>query len=1133
MKQLYWCLLPYSTKAQNITINIDANVLSVGQLLDQIEHQSDYLVVFRNKEVDTNRSVAFHKRSGKIETYLDEAFKGTDITYSIDNKYILLYKKNEKKESAPIMQQAGKRITGTITDKNGEPIIGANIVEKGTTNGTVSDLNGKFSLAIQKKTTLIVSFIGYQQREIEANGTEPLKVILSEDTETLEEVVVVGYGTQKKKDLTGSITSISKEQLGTNNSLSFNQVLQGKVAGVQISQTNGAPGGYSNILVRGINSISGSNSPLYVIDGFPIGTQGGGDLSSFAQNSFSASSMSTSVADKIDPLSTINPADIESIDILKDASATAIYGSRGANGVIIITTKKGKIGKTTINADVSFGVQEVANKLDLMNPKQYAEFVAEGRDNVWIYSGGKATDPNSVRTSNAYVLDAYRHPESLSTKGTDWQDEIFRLAPVQNYQLSATGGTEGIKYMVSAGYYNQQGIVIGSDYKRFSVRSNIEAKLTNRLKFGSILSGSYGYGDFARTEGHLGLRGMIQCALALNPLLAVYNDDGSLTTGLGDPYNAPVENPLLIDREFSDKRDMKDFMTNNYLDLEIIKGLNLRSSIGATANLNQTKLWKSSKIGYYVSTTSPATAAAIDAKGFNWLNENTLTFKRLFNGIHDVNAVFGFTVQKDTYNFLSAGATDFPTDYVTYLEAGTINSGSHYKSEWSMASLLGRVNYIYDGKYMLTATIRRDGSSRFAKGHKWGTFPSASLGYNISEEKFMKNIKPISNLKLRLSYGESGNNAIGNYNHISLLNVENYVDNNKKVAGLAPSSTMANNELTWEKSKQTNIGLDFGLFNNRISLTADWYYNLKTNLLMSVSLPGASEFTQSVKNVGEVENKGLEISLNTVNIEMNNFRWNSSFNISTNQNKVKKMYSEGAKLISGNHITEVGESIASFYLMHVVGIFQNEEEIKNNPVQNPKVQPGDLKFEDVNHDGKITTADKTVVGSPFPDYTWGFNNEFKYKNLSLSIFLNGSHGNDVYFQAGETILNSAGVQNQLAMVDKRWKSESDPGDGIIPRAIRSDYALGMSASSRYLFDGSYVRIKDITLSYDIPSSLLKKIGIKGMNTYFNVSNVYTFTDYPGYDPEASNSGSNILNAGVDNGTYPTPRTYTIGLKFLF
>lgn len=1035
---------------------------------------------------------------------------------------------------ADILQQ--KTIKGKVIGTDGYSVIGVNVYEKGTTNGVITDIDGNFILNVGSENSVITfSFIGYLTQEIVVGSNTVLNVVLEEDVKKLDEVVVVGYGTQRKKDLTGSIASVSGDDLGNIPVLSFDQALQGKVAGVQISQTTGAPGGNVNILVRGISSITGGNSPLYVIDGFPIGSGGGGsDLSSFGSNSYTSAAMANNTANKINPLSSINPDDIESIEILKDASATAIYGSRGANGVVIITTKRGKQGKVSINVNASYGIQQVAKTLELMNPREFAEFVAEGRDNAWIYSGGKASDPNSVRSSSTWVKDEFRDPSKLPLKGTDWQDVIFRSAPVQNYQLSASGGTENIKYLLSGGYFSQDGIVIGSDYERFNIRSNIDIQLTSRIKVGSTISASYGYGNFARTEGHLQHRGIIQAALASSPTISVYDENGEPYSELADPMGVPVENPINIDRHFSDKRNQINVLTNNFLEINILEGLNVKTSIGANYSFNQTKLWKSSKIATGQSTSSPATAAVHDKKGLNWLNENTINYRRLFNNKHDVSILAGLTVQKDNFNLLTAGATDFPTDYVTYLSGGTVNAGTNYDSEWSLVSLLARANYIYEGKYMLTATVRRDGSSRFGTENKWGTFPSVSIGYRISEEDFMKDIKAISNLKLRLSYGESGNNLIGNYAHIGLLSPSNYVDNNGLVPGLVTTS-MSNEALTWEKSQQFNLGLDFGMFNERISFVLDLYRDYKKDLLLAVQLPAASGFNSSIQNIGEVENKGIELGLNTENIITKNFQWSSNLNFSANRNEVKKLATEGARITNSSvQVTQVGEPIASFYLMKVVGVFQNEADVKSgHPLQHPNTQPGDLKFKDVDENGVITANDKEIVGSPWPDFTWGFSNHFNYKDFSLSVYLTGSEGGKVYMNLGETLINSAGVQNQLKMVNKRWKSESDPGDGLVPRAIRNNYALGMQQSSRCLFDASYIRIKDITLSYNFPKKIANKLFMKSLNAYFNVSNVHTFTDYPGYDPEASSSGDAVTKAGIDEGVYPLARTYSLGLKIAF
>ncbi|MDR0574872.1 MAG: TonB-dependent receptor [Tannerella sp.] len=1036
--------------------------------------------------------------------------------------------------------QQERIVSGNVTDHTGTTLPGVNVSVKGTTNGTITDSQGFYFIKVLgSSATLVFSYVGFVTREIEAGNRTVINVALVEDVRTIGEIVVVGYGSQRKKDLTGAIASVSGENLGKTPSLSFDQSLQGKVAGVLISQTNGAPGGNVNVLVRGISSITGGNSPLYVIDGFPVGTGGGGsDLSGFSTGSYTSSAMAGNTTQKINPLSDINPNDIESIEILKDASATAIYGSRGSNGVVIITTKKGSSGKTNMEVNVSYGMQQVAKKIKLMNPREFAAFVAEGRDNAWIYASGfkgSASDPNEIRTvSSTWVRPSFRDPSQFPLEGIDWQDVIFRLAPVQNYRLSATGGTEKMKYLISGGYFNQEGIVIGSDYQRFNMRSNLDVQLTDRIKLGSIISASYGYGDFARTEGHLQFRSIIQCALASSPTLAIYDENGNPQNELTDPLGVPVENPLNIDRYFSDKRDQANLLTNNYLEINILNGLVFKTSVGVNYSAGQTKLWKSSNIAQGQSTTSPATAGVHSRKSLNWLNENTLNYQNTFNERHYLNVLAGLTAQKDNFNLLSVGATDFPTDYVTYVSAGTVNAGTNYDSGWSLVSLLARVNYVYDDRYLLTATVRRDGSSRFGKQNKWGTFPSISFGYRLSEEDFMKEQHIVSNLKIRASYGEAGNNLIGNYAHIGLLSSSNYVTGSAKAPGLVISS-MSNDALTWEKSKQINVGLDFGLFEERIRLTADIYRDYKDNLLLAVNLPAASGFSSSVQNIGAIENKGMEMVLNTINTDSKDFRWDTNITFSLNRNEVKKLATEGARITNSSvQVTEVGYPIGSFYLMKVLGVFKDEADVKSgHPLQHPQTQPGDLKFKDVDNNGTITVNDKEIVGDPWPDYTWGLGNIFAYRNLSLNIFITGSHGGDVYMNVGETLLNSAGVQNQLDLVNRRWKSPSDPGDGLVPRAIRNNYALGMQPSSRLLFDGSFVRIKEVTLSCDFPKSITKHVFRKGLNAYFNISNLYTFTGYPGYDPEASSTGDAVTKSGFDEGVYPLARTFTLGLKMAF
>ncbi|GAB3263053.1 TonB-dependent receptor [Larkinella harenae] len=1031
-------------------------------------------------------------------------------------------------------------ISGKVTaEEDAEALVGATVTEKGTTNGTTTDPEGNYKLTVSPNATLVVSFIGYAPQEVTISNRSAINVALKTDQQQLQDVVVVGYGTQRKKDLTGSIVNLSSQDLvPVPSATSVDQMMQGKVAGVQITQTSGAPGGNVNVVIRGISSITGGNSPLYVVDGYAIGTGGGGsDLSSFASSSYSASGItSSSGTQRINPLSTINPADIESIQVLKDASATAIYGSRGANGVVIITTKRGKQGKPTISFEHSTGIQQLAKKLDLMTPQQYAEYVAEGRDNAWVFGGGKATDPNNVRSTATQVKPGFRNPEQFANSGygTDWQDVIFQTGLVQNYQLSASGTSRDVGYYVSGGFYDQKGIIIGSDFTKFTLRTNIDAQLSPRLKLGASFSGAHSYGNFARAEGHLQHRGLISAALASDPTIPIYDANGNFYSEFSDPTGIPVEHPLIIAAEFSDKRNNTNVFTNNYLQYEIANGLIFKTSIGVNYSNNITRLWKSSKVGLATSRNGAATAGVTETKSLNWLNENTLNYRHRYGDKHELDALIGYTVQKNTDEILQAGASDFPTDYVPYLAAGAVTSGTNYKSEWSMLSWLARVNYTLAGKYLFTATIRQDGSSRFGRQNRWGTFPSFSAAYRLSDEEFMKPVSFVSDLKIRASYGISGNNLIPNYASLGVLGISRHVSGGNVISGVVPSS-LANDVLTWEQSVQTNLGLDLALFNNRLSFVFDAYRTYKKNLLLNVILPAASGFGSSLQNIGEVENKGLELTINSENIRKGGFQWTTDFNISWNRNKVLALNSETARIQTSDYqVAEVGYPISSFRLLNILGVFQTQEEVNASPKQHPRVQPGDYRFEDADGNGAINQSDRTIVGTPWPDFTWGLGNRFSYKGLSLNISLNGSQGNEIYFQGGEVSLNGAGVQNQLRIMADRWRSETSPGSGEFSRAIRNDYAFGFTAgTTKYLFDGSFVRIRNVNLAYAFPQPLVTKLKMQAISVYLDATNLYTFTKYPGYDPEGSTTGDNIARSGIDFFAYPNPRTFTIGLRATF
>jgi TonB-dependent starch-binding outer membrane protein SusC len=1027
-------------------------------------------------------------------------------------------------------------LKGKVYDAGNETTLpGVSVMLRNTQTGTTTDVNGDFELPVPVSgAALVFSYVGYESQTVELSGQKTIEIRLKGSQNALDEVVVVGYGSQRKKDLTGSIVRITSDKFLQPSTGSFDQMLQGKVPGVQISQTTGAPGGNVNILIRGVSSITGGTQPLYVIDGFAIGSGGGGsDMRSYGGSSFSSAGMAGNTANRVNPLSSINPSDIESIEVLKDASATAIYGSRGANGVVIITTKRGSGSKSQISVDASYGFQEVANKLKLLNARQYAEYFVDARDNARAYEGGSVNDPNEVRSAATRVRPEFRNPASLTTD-TDWQDVLFRVAPVRNVQLSSTGGNDKTKFFISGGYFSQEGIIINSDYNRFNLRVNVDAQVTKRVKIGTSTSGSYGFGRFANTESHYGQGGLLTNVLSASPTIPVYDQNGNyyfnqadVTDGLGF-----LANVLAVSDGTQDRRKTMNIFTNNFLEVALTDDLVFKSSIGVNFGANTIRLWRSSAVPNFTSLNYPATAGVTKTESLDWLNENTLTYAKVFQGKHFVNAVGGFTAQKNSVERLSAGASDFPTEYVEYLSAGIVNAGTHFNSEWSLLSMMARVNYSFASKYLFTATVRRDGSSRFGGNNKWGVFPSVSVGYNISEENFMKNIKFISNLKLRASYGISGNNQIGNYTHIGLLSGTRYVENNALKPGLVPSS-LSNDDLTWEKSRQTNLGLDLGLFADRIALTFDVYRDLKTDLLLAVQLPAASGFSSSTQNIGDIRNKGMEIGLRTINLRFKRFEWNSNITLSANRNKVLRLATEGGRIAnSAYQITQVGSPVSSFYLLNTLGVFMTSKELDGAALQHPKTQAGDLKFEDVNHDGVINQNDRKIMGSPWPDFTWGFDNNFTWRNLNLNVAVVGSQGAYTFLET--TLLGSGGVQNALQIEDQRWRSEANPGNGIIPRAVRNGYATSSGGTvSRYLFDNSFARIRNVNLSYDLPKKAASRLHLSNLNVYLNAANLFTFTKYPGYDPESSVAGDNIVNAGIDYLNYPLPRTYTLGIKFSF
>ncbi len=1016
------------------------------------------------------------------------------------------------------VQAQSQVITGKVSDELGNDLPGVNILVKGTNIGSTTDANGSFTLEVKDPSgTLIASFIGYLTQEVPLSNRTRVSITLQPDVQQLSEVVVVGYGTQEKKDLTGSVSSVNAQDIQKVQVSGVDQALQGQIAGVQISTTSGAPGGNVNVLIRGVSSITGGVQPLFVIDGFPVNSVGIGN-----------------------PMNTINPNDIESIDVLKDASATAIYGSRGSNGVIIITTKRGKSGKPTIQFNAYEGVQDVAKKIEMMNAQEFSSFVIDARNAGYLDNNpnGDINHDNAARPGGNYDIPVNLTNADLKT--TDWQDAIFRTAPIRNYQLGASGGTDALRYNLSAGYFDQEGVIINSGLERYNVSLNLDGELSKKLDFGVSILPSYTALKEIPSTGHYGALGIISAAVGIDPSFPIYNDDGTYASTL-PPVEAAtgVPNPVKIANELKTQSSQFRFLSNAYLEYEIIEDLKLRTSFGVDLNYYKASVWNPSTLNSGANT-GPASATATNTDNTNWLSETTLSYRKN-SGEHTLDFVGGFTAQRNAFNQVQVTAGNFSDDLIPNIAGGIINGGYQNMSRTALISLLGRINYSFREKYLVTATIRSDGSSRFGNESRWGTFPSASLGWRVSEEDFLKSVSFISDIKIRLSYGITGNNAIGDYRAISLLSNANYVIGDAVTPGLSPG-TLANSNLKWETQTQLNVGMDLSVIKGRVSLTADLYDKRNKDMLFNIQTPSATGFTNAFVNVGEVQNKGLELSLTTRNL-VGEFQWNTNFNITFNRNKVLSMNEEGARIFGntggrGNtNLTQVGGPIGVFFGRRALGVFNTDAEAAEYGVQ-PNARAGDIKFKNVIGDDVINDLDREIIGNPHPDFYFGFNNTFSYKNFTLDIMTSGMYGNEIY--SALFAINNSGVQNNLKFIDEaRWRSPEEPGNskyGQFGRAIRGGKNGNTNFSSLYIFDASYWRIRNITLGYNLPSGIVNKLRMTQARVYASVTNLHTFTNYFGYDPEVGNAGANQGSQtvlGVDFGTYPLSRVTSLGVNITF
>lgn len=1082
-----FCSYAGNAHSQNAKVSIHMNNVKLDKILNEIENQTDYLFIYNN-QVDINKITSVKVKNEAVAQVLDRILSGTGINYELEGTHIILTTEAIKDLHA---QQQAKTVTGTVTDVSGEPIIGANIRIKGTTTGTITDIDGNFSIEAEPQSVIEVSYIGYLTQETVINNQKSIRFLLKEDTKTLDEVVVIGYGVQKKADLTGSVANINTEKLNTQSNANIGQALQGKIAGVDIVSQGGAPGSGTRIMVRGIGTLNNA-SPLYIVDGMYMNS-----------------------------IDHINPNDIASIDVLKDASSAAIYGSRAANGVIIVTTKEGSNteGKPIIDLSVNLGISTASKFLDMLDAKGWAEVTTIARQAI----GKPALD---------MATDLANKPDN------DWQDIMFRPALMQNYNLAVKGGGKYSTYYTGLGYFNQDGIVKGTNYQRYNIQSK------NDYKRGIFSAGTNLIISFSHDKPlHQELRGgMIGTILQSVPTLEKYDDtrEGGYGGTYGDVVNIPHPLAIIDDNIMDRYNENVKIFANLYAQIELFKGLKYKLNLTPDFSFERYKNYLN-KYDFGLATNSITQLTESQRRRRNILVENLLTFDRTF-GEHKISALAGYTYQDSRFRHIQAYGEGLPQG-LEEIDAATTNRSNEGNSWRSvLTSILGRVFYSYQNKYLFTATIRRDGSSKFGKNNRYGYFPSFSLGWNVAEEKFMENVHWLDQLKLRGGYGVLGNQEIDNYQYSSTITTGiNYPDGNGGLLQGAFPKNFANPDIKWEETAMTNVGIDFMAFNNRLSLTADYYVKNTKDILLTVPIPISSGGANDpIRNAGKIRNNGFEFNLGWMDQPNPDISYGINLIGSFNKNKVIAMGSESGSIKGGStnqnittSETKAGYPIGGYWLISTAGYFNSQEEVdayaKDGKKIQPAAEPGDIKFVDANNDGVINDDDRVFQGSPFPDFTFALNGNMRYKNFDLSIGLQGVLGNKIYNATRQTLEDVTKGSNFLASCLDYWTPENK--NASHPRLTWDDPNRNTRAESdRYLENGSYLRLRSVQLGYTFPQTWFKG-AIQHARVYINAENLFTITSYSGYSPDVNADNANYR--GFDNFIYPTNRTFMLGLNVTF
>lgn len=1059
----------------------------LSKVIRDVQKQTKVKFTFSPSTINTGKLITYSAYQKTIGDFITDVLKPNNINYEIiEDRIVLFPSKIEQPQTViePVLiVNPDKIVTGNVVDEKGEPLAGVTITEKGKSNGVVANDKGYFSIKVtDDNAVLLFSSVGYYDVELKVSQISSESIVLKEKVKGLQEVVVVGYGTSKKKDLTGAVSSINSKDLKSLPVSDIGQAMQGRASGVQVL-TSGAPGSNVTFRIRGTGTINNSD-PLLVIDGIPTDV----------------------------PLNTLSPDDIASIEVLKDASAAAIYGSRGANGVILITTKRGSSQKNNLEFKSFVGQQQATNIVEMLDASQFASL-----HNEMMQNNGQTQNP------------AYANPLSLG-KGTDWLNSLFNKATIQSYSLSYSGGGPKSTYYVSGTVLDQKGIVLNTSYRRYTLQFNSESKVFDWLKFGNNLTLS----NDVKKSGDYNIRN----AMAALPVQPIYNPDGSYSGPVGKAsWYGDIRNPIGTATLTENSTTGYNVLGSLYAEVSFAKDLKFKTTGGIQASFWNNRSW-SPAYNWQPIPQPNSYLYQSSNKSITFLWDNYLTYSKVLNQKHHITVLAGSSAQNNRYDYMDGSIQNFASNTTQQLSNGTAQPtiGGN-ASEWALFSLIGRVNYGFENKYLLTATIRRDGSSRFGASNRWGWFPSGSAAWRISEESFMKEVKWISDLKVRAGYGITGNQNIGNYSFASVLQTVQYNFNSQTVSAVVPLA-IPNPNVRWEGVEQANIGIDASLFDDRIKVTADAYIKNTNDMLVPMSVPistGYSDIVVPSINAGKVRNKGYEFSITSQNTK-GEFEWTTNFNFSYNKNEVVSLndsvpiYTGSIGLNQNLAIQKAGYPVSAFYGFITNGIFQSQAEVDKYAVQVPgndpynRTSPGDIKFRDLNNDGKIDDADRTYIGNPSPRYIFAMNNTFSYKGFDLSIFLQGVEGNDIFnanriYQEGMAV-----AQNQTKTVLNRWTPDNP--STTIPRAVFNDPNKNTRVSNRFIENGSYLKIKNVTLGYNLPVKFIVGAKLQSARIYISAQNLYTFTNYTGFDPEVSVSG-------IDLNVYPVTRTISAGVNIIF